>query len=93
MLNYQTLLEKTCQHVESFSHRGEVATYIPALAEQKKGQFAIALQTTDGKVFSAGDVSNKFTVQSVSKALTLTMALQRFGDDLWQRVGKEPLTH
>ncbi|RZQ53456.1 glutaminase [Pseudoalteromonas phenolica] len=90
MLNYQTLLEKTCQHVESFSHRGEVATYIPALAEQKKGQFAIALQTTDGKVFSAGDVSSKFTVQSVSKALTLTMALQRYGDDLWQRVGKEP---
>jgi len=63
VLDYQTLLEKTCQHVEPFSHQGEVATYIPALAEQKKGQFAIALQTTDGKVYSAGDVSHKFTVQ------------------------------
>jgi glutaminase len=31
-----------------------------------------------------------FSIQSVSKVFTLTLALGRLGDTLWQRVGREP---
>lgn len=90
MAQLQKIVDDVVHHVQPFLFQGEVAQYIPALAEQKKGEFAIALQSNDGEVYCAGNIAHKFTVQSVSKALTLTMALQRYGDDLWQRVGKEP---
>ena len=87
---YQELLNNTVKYIQPYLGKGEVASYIPALAEQKIGQFAIALQTCDGSVYSAGEIDTRFTVQSVSKVISLTMALQRYGDDFWQRVGKEP---
>ncbi|ESP92987.1 glutaminase B [Pseudoalteromonas luteoviolacea] len=90
MTDYQSILERTVQHVQPILHHGKVADYIPALAEQQLGQFAIAIQTQTGETYSAGACDAKFTVQSVSKVMTLTLALQRYGDDLWQRVGKEP---
>ncbi|WP_462159651.1 glutaminase B [Pseudoalteromonas sp. GB56] len=69
---------------------GAVASYIPALANVSADQFAMAVHTVDGHTFYAGDFEQLFTIQSVSKVLTLTLALQRYGDELWQRVGKEP---
>nr|WP_040696165.1 glutaminase B [Pseudoalteromonas citrea] len=90
MTDYQAVLDRVIEHIEPLRFQGKVADYIPALAEQPLGQFSIAIQTTDGQSFYAGDLSARFTVQSVSKVMTLTMALQRYGDELWQRVGKEP---
>lgn len=69
---------------------GDVASYIPALAKVDPNQFAIAIHTVDGQTYSSGDDTQPFTIQSVSKVLTLTLALQRYGDELWHRVGKEP---
>lgn len=60
------------------------------MAQQPLEQFSVALHTIDGETYSAGDVTARFTIQSVSKVMTLTLALQRYGDELWQRVGKEP---
>ncbi|QPB82106.1 glutaminase B [Pseudoalteromonas rubra] len=88
--DYQAILQHVAQQVQPLSHQGKVADYIPALAEQPLGQFAIALHTADGQTFSAGHCDSRFTIQSVSKVMTLTLALQRYGDELWQRVGKEP---
>ncbi|MBQ4813517.1 glutaminase [Pseudoalteromonas luteoviolacea] len=90
MTDYQSILERTVSHVQPFLRQGQVADYIPALAEQQLGQFAIAIQTQAGETYCAGACDAKFTVQSVSKVMTLTLALQRYGDELWQRVGKEP---
>ncbi|CAH9059195.1 Glutaminase 2 [Pseudoalteromonas sp. CIP111854] len=90
MPNYQAVLDATFNHIQPLLHAGKVADYIPALAEQKIGQFAIALHTNEGNSFTAGNCNTRFTVQSVSKVMTLTMALQRYEDELWQRVGKEP---
>jgi len=43
-----------------------------------------------GEVYTAGDAAVDFSIQSVSKLFTLTMALGRLGDDLWARVDREP---
>lgn len=88
--DYQRVLNEITQEVTPLLTQGKVADYIPALAEIAPEQFSIAIYTTDGQTFCAGDCSQRFTIQSVSKVMTLTLALQRYGDDLWQRVGKEP---
>lgn len=69
---------------------GKVADYIPPLARVDPKKFAIALVTPEGQTFAAGDADEPFSIQSVSKVFTLTLALGRLGDRVWDRVGREP---
>ncbi len=69
---------------------GRVADYIPALARVDPNHFAIAIATCTGETAQAGDGEVPFSIQSVSKVFTLTLALGRVGDALWRRVGREP---
>jgi len=69
---------------------GKVADYIPALARVDPRQFGIAVVTREGQVAFAGDAETPFSVQSVSKVFTLTLAINRLDEALWTRVGREP---
>ena len=69
---------------------GQVANYIPELAKVPLERFGIAVATTGGEVFTAGDAAEPFSIQSISKLFTLTLALGKVGDGLWSRVGREP---
>ena len=69
---------------------GAVAAYIPQLAQVDPAQFAISVVTADGRAFHAGDHGTRFSVQSITKIFTLAISLGRLGDQLWQRVGREP---
>ena len=44
----------------------------------------------EGQVAAAGDADTPFSIQSISKVFTLTLALGMIGDRLWRRVGREP---
>jgi len=70
--------------------RGKVADYIPELAHVDPEQFGIAVVDFDGHVAMAGDAENAFSIQSLSKVFTLTLALGMVGDRLWRKVGREP---
>ena len=70
--------------------RGEVASYIPELARVDAKSFGLCVIDTDGHVAVAGDADTPFSIQSISKVFTLTLALGRVGDRLWKRVGREP---
>jgi glutaminase len=70
--------------------RGKVATYIPQLGKVDPRKFGMAVATVDGRVIVAGDADEPFSIQSVSKVFTLTLALGKIGDSLWKRVGREP---
>jgi glutaminase len=74
------------------AHRGEgkVADYIPALARVDANRFGLAVITCQGEVAEYGDAWMPFSIQSISKVFTLTMALERLGENLWVRVGREP---
>jgi glutaminase len=37
-----------------------------------------------------GDAQTRFSIQSISKLFACTLAFQLLGDELWQRVGREP---
>jgi glutaminase len=70
--------------------RGRVADYIPALARVDPRHFGLAIVTREGEMAAAGDADTAFSVQSISKVFTLTMALEKLGSQLWKRVGREP---
>lgn len=69
---------------------GMVAQYIPELAQVNPDQFGMAIALADGQVLSTGDAKTPFSIQSISKVFTLAIALGRLGDQLWERVGREP---
>ncbi len=70
--------------------RGEVATYIPELARVDPNAFGLCVIDAEGNVAAAGDCDTPFSIQSISKVFTLTLALGKVGDRLWRRVGREP---
>ncbi len=70
--------------------RGRVADYIAPLAGVDPKHFGIAVATAGGDIHVAGDADLPFSIQSISKVFTLTLALGRVGDKLWERVGREP---
>ncbi|NEW88374.1 MULTISPECIES: glutaminase [Rhodopseudomonas] len=70
--------------------RGEVASYIPELARVDPKRFGLVVIDADGHVAAAGDADVPFSIQSISKVFTLTLALGKAGDRLWRRVGREP---
>jgi glutaminase len=70
--------------------RGEVATYIPELARIDPKAFGLVAIDVAGNVAAAGDSETPFSIQSISKVFTLTLALGKVGDRLWRHVGREP---
>ncbi len=89
-MNYKQILNDIQNEVTSLENIGEVASYIPELAKVDKNQFGIYLNRIQGENYSAGDTSIKFSIQSVSKVLSLAMAFANEGNALWKRVGVEP---
>ncbi|MGP9813905.1 glutaminase [Rhodopseudomonas sp. NSM] len=70
--------------------RGEVASYIPELARVDPKGFGLVVIDADGHVAAGGDADVPFSIQSISKVFTLTLALGFAGDRVWRRVGREP---
>ena len=90
-MDYQQILEEIHTEVKPVITQGKVADYIPKLAAVPLNKFGMAVQTLDGKLFSVGDADEYFSIQSISKAHTLILALQFVGENnLLKRVGREP---
>jgi len=60
---------------------GKNADYIPALAKVNSNIFGIALVTTDGRVYTEGDVKSEVSIQSISKVFTLALVMDQRGSD------------
>jgi glutaminase len=89
-LNMQQIIDDIAAQMASKTDKGEVASYIPQLARVNPDQFAISVALPDGSVYSAGCAQTLFSIQSISKVFTLTLALGKLGERLWYRVGREP---
>lgn len=67
---------------------GKNADYIPALAKVDPNLFGIALVTVDGKVYTAGNVTQEVSIQSISKVFTMARVVQDSGEKaLRDRIG------
>ncbi len=90
MPDLQAVLDEITVEMLARADRGTVASYIPQLARVEPDKFGIAVALVDGRVLAAGDADESFSIQSVSKVFTLTLALGKVGDAIWRRVGREP---
>ncbi len=88
--DFAAILERITAEVAPLIGQGRIADYIPRLAEVPADRFAIAVATLDGRLFQIGDAGEAFSIQSISKVFTLTLALEALGGRLWRRVGREP---
>ena len=85
-----SLLQDIFEEVEPMLGMGKVADYIPALATVNPRQFGISICDIEGRITSIGDASVPFSIQSISKVFNLVLAMNHYGDTMWERVGCEP---
>lgn len=88
--DYQSLLDDIRGDVLPLVGQGTVAAYIPELADVDPEQFGMVLHTIDGRTAATGNYDQPFSIQSIAKVFTLTMAMQHAKDSLWKRIGREP---
>ena len=93
-MNEQTAYAKTITGIYNKVYQGKnvgkIPTYIPELLNINPDKFGIAIHTLQGKKFGIGDYQEKFSIQSIAKVLSLSMAYNIFGDSIWERVSVEP---
>lgn len=86
----QSVVTEIADEMAQRPDRGEVASYIPELAGVDANAFGMVVIDADGTIAAGGDSDAPFSIQSISKVFTLTLALGMVGDRLWRRVGREP---
>jgi glutaminase len=89
-MNYQAILNEIQKETNTSDFDGEVASYIPELAKINGNKFGMHLHCINNGHYSFGDSNEKFSIQSISKVLSLSLAFELIGDKIWERVDVEP---
>ena len=89
-IDYQQILDEIAIEINELDYKGEVASYIPELKNVDARKFGVHLTTIENNHFSSGDSNQKFSIQSISKVMSLTLALKIVGEKVWERVDVEP---
>ena len=90
MQDYQNVIEEIYLMVEAGDNPGEIASYIPELRNVDPHMFGVCLTTLAGEQFGAGDYQERFSIQSIAKVLSLSLAFSLIDEKVWDRVGVEP---
>lgn len=90
MKKYPTIIKNIYSKIKSIKDEGNVANYIPELGCISEENFGISISTVDKENYGIGDFEKKFSIQSISKILSLTLAYKLEGEKLWERVDVEP---
>ena len=75
MSKLEGVVKEIAEEMRQRPDRGTVADYIPELARVDPNAFGIAVIDADGALASGGDADTPFSIQSISKVFTLTLAL------------------
>ncbi|HQN56476.1 MAG TPA: glutaminase [Saprospiraceae bacterium] len=89
-MDYRTVLNEIYSVGKVMEGLGNVATYIPELSNVDPDKFGIYLLTLDRQGYGIGDDKERFSIQSISKIFTVSMAIRILGESVWKRVGVEP---
>lgn len=89
-MDYAAILKQVFDETKAHALEGKLADYIPELSHVDPDKFGIFLYTKDHLHFELGDSREFFSIQSISKVFTLSMAFSLLGEAIWKRVGVEP---
>jgi glutaminase len=88
-MDYQQILQEIVHKIQPMIGRGKKADCIAPLAEVSSEKFGMAIQTIAGDLIQIGDADEKFSIQSISKLFSLTLAYRFAGASTWNRIGRE----
>ncbi len=89
-MDYNAILEQIHREIQSWIGKGKVADYIPALADVPLNKFGMVIRMNSGMEYTIGDCNEPFSIQSISKLLSLTMVHTKDQTVINQKVGVEP---
>lgn len=89
-MDYTKILNTIHEEMSYRDVKGKVASYIPELAKIDRRKFGMHVYCGNHEHYSFGDSEEKFSIQSISKVFTLSMAMRIMGESLWERVSVEP---
>lgn len=89
-MRYQHILDEIYAELEQHPKNGKAAAYIPELSKIDPDKFGMYIVELNGHFSEIGDSREPFSIQSISKVLSLTLATALVGKDLLSRVGVEP---
>ncbi len=89
-MNHEKTIENLYEKVKRIDSKGDLASYIPELANVNSESFGVYISTINSSTFGVGNYSDKFSIQSIAKVLSLSLAYRIIGENIWKRVGVEP---
>lgn len=87
---YKDVFREIVTDLKDIEDSGELPAYIPELANVDPSKFGVHLTTIKKGQCHLGDSNEKFSIQSIAKVLSLTLAFKLMGNQIWERVGVEP---
>ena len=85
------IIEEAMEVARQEIPKGVVADYIPELGKADPNQLGICIYPLRGEKVELGDYNSRFTIQSISKIISLCVALELFGSEkLFEKIGAEP---
>lgn len=87
----EAILKRLVEKNRILTSQGSLASYIPALSKTNLNFLGVCIVDVDGNIYEAGDSQTEFTIQSVSKPVTLLLAMLDNGiEGVFKKVGMEP---
>ena len=92
-MEYQNILHQIQSELPYQKTIGKVASYIPELEKVPKDKFAMHLYCLKSGHYHIGSHEEKFSIQSISKVFSLSLAMSLIGDDIFKRFYLERTYH
>ena len=89
-MNFEAIIKDIYLKTKTIADTGELASYIPELSTIDSEKFGVHISTINQFSFGIGDHCEKFSIQSIAKILSLSLAYGILGEKIWSRIGVEP---
>ncbi len=90
-LQLRTAMDNALEAGRRVISQGQVASYIPELGKEDPLRLGAAAAFPNEAVLTCGEVADSFSLQSIGKVISLSLALQKLGPEVvFARVGMEP---
>lgn len=89
-MNYQKIIKRVFKKIKNVEDKGSLASYIPELEHIDPSKFGVCISTVTGFSVGLGDFQENFSIQSIAKVLSFSLAYKIIGEQIWNRLGVEP---
>ncbi|HBI40704.1 MAG TPA: glutaminase, partial [Tenacibaculum sp.] len=89
-MSFDTIIKEIYEEIKQVDNKGKIASYIPELLKVDSNSFGVYFSSNKGDNLGVGDYQDKFSIQSIAKVLSLSLAYSIKGELIWNRLGVEP---